>query len=98
MADMKEEVAKIKKKYKPNSVLSAGTPIRMLGQYIANKQMKSKSKQEINKLIMQVDDFKLDGETRERKKYIRGLIARAKSKMYNEEIKRKEASKKENRT
>jgi hypothetical protein len=78
MVAMKEAIEKIKNKNKTKSLLSAGTPIRMLGQYIANKQIRKKRKEEINKLIMQVDDMKLDGETRERKRYIKNLIARAK--------------------
>jgi hypothetical protein len=86
MADMKAEVAKIKEKYKSKSVISAGTPIRMLGQYIANKQMKNKSKQEINKLIMKVDDLKLDGETRKVKNYIKSLTIRSKRKLRNEKL------------
>ena len=78
MVAMKEAIEKIQKKNKTKSLLSAGTPIRMLGQYIANNQIRKKRKEEINKLIMQVDDMKLDGETRERKRYIKNLIARAK--------------------
>lgn len=86
MADMKAEVAKIKDKYKSKSVISAGTPIRMLGQYIANKQMKNKSKQEINKLIMKVDNLKLDGETREMQKHIKYITLQSKRKLRNERL------------
>ena len=96
MVAMKDAIAERKKKTKKLSLLN--TPLRSINAYLANRRADKKEAEDINKMVMQVDDFKLDGETRERKKYIRGLIARAKSKMYNEEIKRKEASKKENRT
>ena len=85
MADMKKETDKIKTKYAKKSLFSTGpSPIRMLGQYVANKQMEKKGKEEINKLIMQVDDLKLDGETNERKEYINKLINEAKYKMHLE--------------
>ena len=71
---MKDAIAERKKKTKKLSLLN--TPLRSINAYLANKRADKKETEDINKMVMQVDNFKLDGETRERKKYIRGLIAK----------------------
>ena len=77
MVALKDAIAEINKK-KLGSPFAELSPIRMLGKYIANNQIREKRKEDINKLIMQVDDLKLDGENRERKEMIRRNINKAK--------------------
>jgi len=77
MVALKDAIAEINKK-KLGSPFKELNPIRMLGKYIANNQIREKRKEDINKLIMQVDDLKLDGETRERKAMIRAITNKAK--------------------
>ena len=84
---MKDAIADRKKKTKKLSLLN--TPLRSINAYLANKREDKKETEDINKMIMKVDNFKLDGETRERKAYVNRLILNAKRKMAFE--KREEA-------
>ena len=79
---MKDAIDDRKKKTKKLSLLN--TPLRSINAYLANKRADKKETEDINKMIMKVDDFKLDGETRERKAYVKSLILRAKRKMAKE--------------
>ena len=84
---MKDAIADRKKKTKKLSLLN--TPLRSINAYLANKRADKKETEDINKMIMKVDNLKLDGETRERKAYVNRLILNAKRKMAFE--KREEA-------
>ena len=82
---MKKEIAKIKKKNKklPIFDVKSGivTPIRMLGRYLQNKKLPAKEKAEINKLIMQVDNFKGDGDKRKMDAKVNSMMLRIKRKL-----------------
>ena len=77
MADMKKEINKIKKKNK--RLTYATTPIRALHALVVNPKLAQKEKTEINKLVMQVDDFKGDADKRKRDAIVNKVDKQAKA-------------------
>ena len=76
---MKDAIAERKKKTKKLSLLN--TPLRSINAYLANKRATKKEAEDINKMIMKVDDFQLDGLERKRKQELKSIMIRAKKKM-----------------
>ena len=79
MVAMKDAIAERKKKTKKLSLLN--TPLRSINAYLANKRATKKEAEDINKMIMKVDDFELDGLERKRKQELRSVMIRAKRKI-----------------
>jgi len=90
MADLKKETQKIKEKNKRLTLLGAGpSPIRILARYLNNKDLAKKEKMEINKLIMQVDDLKEDGEKRKHDAKVKSIINKINTELEYKKAKRK---------
>ena len=79
MVAMDTAIAERKKKTKKLSLLN--TPLRSINAYLANKRATKKEAEDINKMIMKVDDFKLDGLERKRKQELKSIMIRAKRKI-----------------
>jgi hypothetical protein len=96
MADMKEEISKVKEKNKRHTLLGSGpSPMRILARYLNNKDLAKKEKTDINKLIMKVDDMEEDHERRKISKQVEMMINRLN---YKADLKKRQSKKENNST